>query len=241
MQRSRTELFASETGGYDLVIHLDEKPPLDHIETVAGSRTEFWVDYEIADTRKARAKQRRLFFALLNDIVAWYHDPIKDFLKELFYTQFEIMHDGKSISLSDDTTSSVTDANDLLDCVIDFMFDWHVEFKEGYKMLTKDESFYLYQCCRHRRCFECGKRAQIHHIETIGLGGNRLKVDHTKRHLMALCASHHGEIEQIGRTAFSEKYHIPVDGIKLDRETLEKIGVRGNYDTETGQEVGTIK
>lgn len=240
MQRERTELFASETGGYDLVIHLDEKPPLDHIETVAGSRTEFWTDFEIADTRKARAKQRRLFFALLHDIVVDKVVP-EEFLKEMFYTQFEVRHAGKSISLADNTTSSVTDANDLLDCVIDFMFEWNVPFKEGYEMLDKSESIYLYQCCRHRRCFECGRYADMHHIEAVGSGNNRNKIDHTKRHFMALCRSHHSEIEQIGRTAFSEKYHIPVDGIKLDRETLEKIGVRGNYDTETGQEVGTIK
>jgi len=49
---------------------------------------------------------------------------------------------------------------------------------------------------------------------------------------MALCRKHHGEIEQIGPHAFSEKYHVPVDGIKLDVETLKKIGVQGNYSSD---------
>lgn len=229
MQRQRAELFASETGGYDVVIHLDERPPLDHIETVSGSRTEFWTDFEIVDPRKARPTQRRLFFALLNDIVRWYGDPIKDFLKDLFYLQFEIMHDGKQVSLSDNTESSVSDANDLLDCVIDFMFEWNVEFKTGYELLTKSESYYLFECCRHRKCFECQRHADIHHVDVIGSGMDRTKVDHSNRHVMALCRKHHQEIEQIGAQAFSAKYHLPVNGIKLDVDTLKKIGVRGNY------------
>lgn len=29
------------------------------------------------------------------------------------------------------------------------------------------------------------------------------------------------------------KYHLPVDGIKLDAEALRKIGVRGDYENES--------
>nr|WP_249205922.1 putative HNHc nuclease [Lactiplantibacillus plantarum] len=228
-----TKLIEKDGEWYQ-VQKLTHKPNLDHIETVSGSTDEYYTYSELADTRKVRPQQRRLFFALLNDIVKWYGAPIKDFLKELFYTQFEVINDGKSISLSDSTQSSVSDANDLLDLVIDFMFEWHIEFKEGYKMLTKDERFYLYQCCRHRICTVCGKHADIHHVvgSTIGAGGDRTKVDHTKRHVMALCRVHHSEIEQIGSVAFSAKYHVPVDGIKLDKETLKRIGLKGKYSSD---------
>ncbi|QER67598.1 putative HNHc nuclease [Paucilactobacillus nenjiangensis] len=228
MQRSRAELFENDNGSYDVVIHLDQKPNLDHLVTVAGSTTQFYVDYEIADTRKARAAQRRLFFALIHDI-ANFSDASPEWLKELFYLQYQIYTAGKQISLADGTKSSVSDANALLDLVIDFMFEYNVPFKKGYELLTKDESFYLYQCCRHRQCIVCGEHADIHHIDVIGNGLDRTKVDHTKRHLMALCRVHHQEIEQIGPHAFSEKYHLPVTGIKLDVETLKKIGVRGDY------------
>lgn len=229
MQRSRAELYENEDGSCDVVIHLDQKPNMDHLVTVAGSSTQFFVDFEIADTRKARAAQRRLFFALIGDICDHLVDPLEDFLKERFYTQWESKHAGRTISLADDTKSSVSDANDLLDIVIDFMFEMNIEFKEGYKLLTKDESFFLYQCCRHRQCLVCGKHADIHHIDVLGSGLNRNKVDHTKRHVMPLCRVHHNQIERIGAKKFSELYHIPVAGIKLDVETLKKIGVRGDY------------
>ena len=228
MQRSRAELYENEDGSCDVVIHLDQKPNMDHLVTVSGSQIQFFVDFEIADTRKARATQRRLFFALINDI-ANYSDASPEWLKELFYLQYQIYTAGKQISLADGTKSSVSDANVLLDLVIDFMFEFHVPFKKGYELLTKDESFYLYQCCRHRECFVCGQPADTHHVDVIGSGLDRTKVDHSKRHLMALCRKHHSEIEQIGPTKFSELHHLPVTGIKLDVETLKKIGVRGDY------------
>lgn len=228
MQRSRSKYFERNGKSY-LLVELDHQPNLDHIETVSGSRDQLYLDWELADTRKARPQQRRLFFALLSDIYTWSGMPT-DFLKELFYLQYEEYTFGKQISLSDTTESSVSDANVLLDLVIDFMFTWRVPFKQGYELLPREQEYYQYQCCRHRVCMICGNRADIHHVDVIGAGLNRTHVDHTKRHVMALCRVHHSEIEQIGSVAFSAKYHVPVDGIKLDKETLKRIGLKGEYD-----------
>ncbi|VDG31493.1 hypothetical protein [Lactobacillus plantarum subsp. plantarum] [Lactiplantibacillus mudanjiangensis] len=230
MQLLRTRLIEKDGKWYQ-VQELNEKPNLDHIETVSGSIDEYYTYSELADTRKARPQQRRLFFALLNDIVNEFIVP-QDFLKAMFYLQYQIYTDGKQISLSNGTRSTVSDANELLDLVIDFMFEWHVPFKKGYELLPRDQEYYLFECCRHRVCMICGNKADIHHVDVIGAGMNRAHVDHTKRHVMALCRKHHGEIEQIGSQAFSEKYHVPVDGIKLDVETLKKIGVQGNYSSD---------
>lgn len=213
---------------YQMLVDIDQLPNLDHIETVSGSKDKFYIDYEIADTRKARPQQRRLFFALIGDIWNW-SGQLTEELKEYFYIQYAIKTNGKVISLKNESKSSVSDVNQLLDLVIDFMFDWNVPFKEGYKLLPKEEEYYLYQCCRHRICTVCGKHADIHHLDTIGMGGNRTKVDHTKRHVIALCREHHQEIETIHNKAFAKKYHVPLEGIMLDEETLRKIGVKGKY------------
>ena len=230
MELLPTKLIEKDGEWYQ-VQKLTHKPNLDHVETVSGSADEYYTYSEIADTRKARPQQRRLFFALLSDIYTWSGMPI-DFLKNLFYLQYESSTFGKQISLSDTTESSVSDANQLLDLVIDFMFEWHVPFKEGYKLLPREQEYYLFQCCRHRVCMICGNRADIHHVDVIGAGLNRTHVDHTKRHVMALCRVHHSEIEQIGSVAFSAKYHVPVDGIKLDKETLKRIGLKGKYSSD---------
>ncbi|WWY80966.1 putative HNHc nuclease [Pediococcus pentosaceus] len=222
MQRAR-----AEQRGRDLIIHLDRPLNQDHLETVSGGQGEFYVDFEMADPRRARVQQRRLFFALLHDIETYFVVP-SEFLKSMFYTQYEFYTAGKSISLSDATESSVSEANTLLDLVIDFMFEWRVPFKKGHELLPKEEEYYLYQCCRHRVCTICSKYADIHHIDVVGRT-NRNKVDHTKRHVMALCRVHHNEIESIGAIKFAQKYHVPVTGIKLKIEDLQKLGIRGNY------------
>ena len=228
MELLPTKLIEKDGEWYQ-VQKLTHKPNLDHVETVSGSADEYYTYSELADKRKARPQQRRLFFALLSDIYTWSGMPT-DFLKNLFYLQYESYTFGKQISLSDTTESSVSDANQLLDLVIDFMFEWHVPFKEGYKLLPREQEYYLFQCCRHRVCMVCGNRADIHHVDVMGAGLNRTHVDHTKRRVMALCRIHHSEIEQIGSVAFSAKYHVPVDGIKLDKETLKRIGLKGKYD-----------
>lgn len=226
MQRAMAKIL--DNG--DILIRPKTAVSRDHVETLYGSDELMWLDFELVDKRKARAQQRRLFFALLHDIERQYVVPL-EFLKELFYTQFNIYTAGKTISLSDSTESSVSDANVLLDLVIDFMFEWHVEFKEGYELLPRDQEYFLYECCRHRRCMICNQEhSDIHHVDVLGAGLNRTKVDHTKRHVMCLCRKHHSEIEQIGPEAFAKKYHVLVTGIKLDIETLKKIGVKGNYE-----------
>ncbi|KZT80987.1 Phage protein [Lactiplantibacillus plantarum] len=230
MELLPTKLIEKDGEWYQ-VQKLNHKPNLDHVETVSGSADEYYTYSELADTRKVRPQQRRLFFALLNDIAAYFIVP-QDFLKTMFYGQYESYTFGKQISLSDATESSVSDANQLLDLDIDFMFEWHVPFKEGYKLLPREQEYYLFQCCRHRVCMICGNRADIHHVDVIGAGLNRTHVDHTKRHVMALCRVHHSEIEQIGSVAFSAKYHVPVDGIKLDKETLKRIGLKGKYSSD---------
>lgn len=208
--------------GKDLVVHLSQEPDEDHLETVNGQSDQVWVDLTFADPRQARPQQRRLFFALLNDIAEYFVVP-QEFLKTLFYTQYEFYTAGKSISLSDATQSSVSDANQLLDLVIDFMFEWHVPFKKGYELLPKDEAYYQYECCRHRVCAICGREhADIHHWDAVGTETRKL-TDHRKHRFMALCRTCHNEFHQIGPVKFTQKYH--VNPIKLNEETLIDLGV----------------
>lgn len=203
---------------------------LDHIETVSGSKDEFYIDWELADKRKMRVRQRRLFFALINDIVQWSVMP-QEYVKDMFYLQYSA-YTGKEISLADSSKTSVSDVNVLIDLVIDFMFEWNVPFKEGYKQLPREEQYFIYQCCRHRRCLVCGDYADIHHLDTVGMGMNRDHVDHTQKHVMPLCRTHHENYHQLGAKKFAELYHVPVNGIKLDAETLKKLGVKGNYESQ---------
>lgn len=237
MQRAMAKML--DNG--DILIRPKTPVNLDHVETLNGDKELAWLDFELVDKRKARVGQRKLFFALLHDIENHFVVP-QDFLKQMFYTQYSIYTAGKDISLSDTTESSVSDANVLLDLVIDFMFEYNVEFKEGYELLPKNESYFVYQCCRHRKCVICGRdNSQIAHYDAVGNRSRKL-VDHRGFRYWCLCGNHHQEQHNIGVKAFMNKYHIPP--IKLNDEALIKLGVMTKErmsEIDRGMETGSRK
>ena len=213
----------------------DVQPNLEHIATMNhGNVQGVPARVEWVDPRQARPKQRALFFALLNDIHQWSGEP-SEWLKEYFYTLYTVKTAGKEISLADDTINTVTDAKELIDEVVDFIFEYDVPVKQGYVLLPRDESEFQFECIKHRKCLICGKHADIHHLEldngnAIGMGMDRTKVDHSKKLLVALCRVHHNEIHSKGTRLFCHDHHLTNIGIKVDAETLKKIGVQGNYE-----------
>lgn len=215
-----------EQGGW--WIAPDETPNLSHIETMYGKVSGVPVQYEIPDRRKARPRQRRLFFALLSDIHRWSGEPA-EWLKEYFYLQYTIKTAGKEISLANDTVSTVSDATELINLVIDFIFDYQVPINDGYPLLPRDESYFQFKCIQHRRCLICGRAADINHIDEVGMGRNRNKLDHAKARLSALCRVHHTEWHQIGNQEFCKKYRLTNLGVKVNAETLKRIGMKGAY------------
>ena len=109
MERARAYRFFHDDEEW-IAVKPIEPLNLDHIETVSGSKDEFYIDWE----------QRRLFFALINDIVQWSVMPL-EYIKDMFYLQYS-EYTGREISLSDNSKTSVSDVNTLIDLVIDFMF-----------------------------------------------------------------------------------------------------------------------
>lgn len=175
------------------------------------------------DKRALSDRQRKLYRALLNNIYEWsgeHTDFLHEWFKEIYF-----LDKGEKISTANHSTNSKSDMNELLDIVIDFIFEWNVPFKKGYELLPKNESWYLYQCCKHRKCAICGKQAEIHHaINLVGMGNNRNTVNHLLSYFIALCREHHNEIHNLGLTEFSKKYH-GIKPIKLDDKTLIRLNL----------------
>lgn len=216
------------------VVLLDKEPNSDRIDTLnGGSSNGVSVQVEFVDPRKAEPKQRSLFFALLGDINKWSGETV-EWLKEYFYTRYTIQTAGKEISLADDTKNTVSDATVLIDDVIKFIFEFGVPVNEAYPLLPKDENIFQYECIKHRQCLVCGRHADIHHLElgngnAVGMGVDRRKVDHSQRYLVALCRKHHEICHKYGTPKFCRMYKLTNLGIKVDAQTLKRIGVQGNY------------
>lgn len=57
-------------------------------------------------------------------------------------------------------------------------------------------------------------RPEIHHVDRIGMGRNRNKINHLGLRAIALCRKHHDETEIRERELFEENH---IYGIKLDK------------------------
>lgn len=205
-----------------LTIELDEELNIERLKTLYNDDlSSVTGELVLPDPRRFTSKQRALYRALLNDIyiaTGQGTDLLHDFFKEYYKAEYN-----KSISTRNDSKTTVSEMNDLINLVLEFMFEYNISFTKGYELLTKTESYFLYACCKYRKCVVCGKRADIHHVDAVGMGNNRQKVDNSWREFMAVCRTHHVEVETIGNQAFFSKYK--VKGIKLDDKLIKKLRI----------------
>ena len=103
------------------------------------------------------------------------------------------------------------------------MFKWDIAINPKVVVLAREVNNFLYLCLMHRKCAVCGRHADIHHVDAVGSGRDRNKVDHTKLRMVALCREHHQETHTIGWLTFKSKYH--VEGILLNEESLKELGI----------------
>lgn len=215
--------------GKEAIYKIGNQLEVEQLKTMYGDdvgKVEIGIEY--IDPRRFSVKQRKLFFSLLNDIYKYTGQGVKE-LEEYFYQEYYSATFGGVVDLHNSSGTTLSEVNLLIEIVINFIFEWNIPVNEAANILPKNEAYFLYGCCKYRKCMECGLKADIHHVDALGMGSNRNKANHLKHHFMALCRRHHQEIERIGRKAFSDKYHLPVSGIKLDLPTLKKLNIRGGY------------
>ena len=180
---------------------------------------------EFIDGRKLSDKQRRCCYSLINAIAEHTGNSTQD-IKEYFKLEFwaekvDTLAD-KIFSLSDAPMSLVYEFQKFL---IAFILENDIPTKFPLIDYVDDIDHYVYMCLIHKKCAVCGKKADLHHIDTIGMGNDRTEVQHEGREAMSLCREHHNEMHQIGKQAFFEKYHFN-NGVKIDKTILKIYGLR---------------
>lgn len=105
---------------------------------------------------------------------------------------------------------SQEEATRFTNFLFDFFIDNNIEMRKELVELYKAdrEQRYIYTLTKHRKCIICGKDADIHHIDAIGMGRDRRKVDDSYYRKIALCREHHTEIHKIGVDLFKRKYKL---------------------------------
>lgn len=185
---------------------------------------------ELDDNRSISSAQRHLIYSLLSDI-AYYSLKNRsriamNSIKKTMKAKFQKERECDEFSLSNVNMSL---ANEFIEYLLDFIMLNNVELKFESFAMSRELKKWSYLCIKNRRCTVCEKScAVIHHLEAVGMGRNRNKVNHSKLLMIALCSFHHTEIHNIGDMAFKDKYHC--DGTNVDVDLLKKLNIKGRYE-----------
>lgn len=209
--------------GDKVTLQLKESLNIERLKTIFdGYDGERQAELFIKDPRGFTVEQRKFFFALLNDIYKETGLSV-DEMKDYIYSMFRYAT-GNNISLSNQSVSTVDDVSYLTNLVLDFIFEHDIPFKDGYEVPPQNIQYFFYKCLMTRTCCNCGRKpADIHHVDAVGMGNNRKKINNSGRRFMALCRVCHTKIHTEGFSEFTNKRLLMP--IKLSDEDLRRLGL----------------
>ena len=181
---------------------------------------------QLADTRKLSKIQRRKAYAIMNDIANWSGyapEEVKDLMKSLW-----VQETGEEYFSF--ATTDMTTARDFISFLLEFAIKHHIPMSKSGIELNDDLQRYMEMSLMYRSCVICGRHAQIHHVDTVGMGNDRTETDHREHRLIALCATHHKQAHDNGWPQFANTYH--VKGVYLRGDQLVALGMMSQRQIE---------
>lgn len=184
---------------------------------------------QLIDSRTLSDKQRRACYALIgaiSDHTGVGKDPTKEWLKIKFILEDLEGTADQIFSLSNAPMSLVCAFQRFL---VRFILDWDIPTKFSLLDMVDDVPDYIYACLISKKCVACGRPAELHHVDRVGMGRDRTDILHEGLEALPLCREHHAEAHTMPDSEFFEKYHLP-GGIELDRTLCRmwKLKSRGN-------------
>lgn len=166
-------------------------------------------EVRIDDGRSITAEQRRKIYATIKDISEWSGD-VPEALKIHFKWSFcgDSEHEEFSLSNVDRETAS-----EFLSYLIDFCIQNGVPCSDPLWDRCEDVERYMYSCVMTRTCCITGrKNAHIHHVERIGMGGNREQICQVGMLVVPLSPEIHAKIHKSGgeRQLYKKHHIVPI-------------------------------
>lgn len=168
------------------------------------------LELRVVDGRIIEPEQRRKIFAIIGDIADW-TGYIPEEMRYILTWRFCGREGIEDFSLSNCEKSV---ACDFINYLINFCFLHNIPTRDTLLALQDDIFSYLYACLVRRKCAICNVPADVHHVDKVGMGRYRKKINHLGLRAIALCRKHHMEAHNSEIELF-EKHHIY--GIKLDK------------------------
>ena len=182
------------------------------------------VGVEFVDKRRISAKQRRKAYALIRDIALWMGGTPMETAKELTKWIFQESDPAtleETFSLSD---CSMEVARLYITFLIDFCLLHDIPCGEPLYKLAEDIHRYVWVCLLNKRCAVCGRKAELHHVDAVGMGRNRKEICHIGMRVLPLCRTHHTEIHRIGHETFLRRYIL--EPVRVDERIADVYKLR---------------
>lgn len=129
------------------------------------------------DGRKHSRDQHGKVFALIGEIAMWAgyrssdtSEVNADMKRDFLLKRFDELSAAaiKSFSMSD---GDMTTVSLYITHLIDFILEHNIPTKRPITEMCEDIQQAVYSAMMHKRCIVCGKRADLHHVDRVGMGG----------------------------------------------------------------------
>ena len=187
------------------------------------------VEIILPDGRRISPEQRRKVYALIGE-VAEYVDGIrnagtiesakKTLKMEFMLSRMEGM-ERRLFSLSD---CDVTTARAFINFLVEFIIENDIPTRVPLIENCEDIAAYVYACLMNKKCAVCGRHADLHHVDVVGMGRDRKEICHIGMRALPLCREHHTEIHSIGQEDFLRRYIL--EPVKIDERIADVYGLR---------------
>ena len=179
---------------------------------------------ELPDRELVSREQQKKAHAILGDIARWYGGTPLEVEKEI---QKRIFLDAEVPTLSDSfslATCSKETARLFINYLTAFCLLYNVPCKDPLWKLVDDTRYYVWCAALNKRCAVCGKKAELHHVDAVGMGRNRKEIIHYGMKVLPLCRAHHTEIHREGRETFMQRHFL--EAVEADDRICETYGLR---------------
>lgn len=209
----------NKISGNEVTITINDDKVIDNLRQFETSMEKPEITLRIVDKRHLSPRQRRKTYAMLKDMSSWTGYELEDYkqlMKGMFYEAFGT----EPFSLAN---TDMTTARMFISFLIEVALEQGIPMNQPPRERTDDLDVYMLQSLRHRSCVICGKHADVHHIDAIGMGNNGTTADHRGRKMIALCRIHHQLADNMGWQTFSGLFHVV--GVVPSSEMIKSLGL----------------
>ena len=183
------------------------------------------VEIILPDGRRISPEQRRKVYALVGE-VAEYVDGIRnagtiESAKKTLKMEFLLScMEGMERRLFSLSNCDVTTAREFINFLVEFIIENDIPTRVPLIENCEDIEQYVYACLMSKKCAVCGRHADLHHVDVVGMGRDRKEICHIGMRALPLCRAHHTEIHAVGREDFLKRYFL--EPVRID-ERIAKV------------------